>query len=309
MNERDLHDLLHDAVADVEPTRDLELGPRPRRGVHWAPVTVAAALTTVLALTGSVWLVQRGGSQAPPAAAARTTTVVAYAVVDTPAGPRLTADPREVDTGEDPLQAAVEQTLLVAPEARSLRPVWFDETPGWVAQVSVSGSSGVVTVDLGLGSAVDLSEAPKDVPLLGQAVAWTVATALDDPDVQVRMTSGGRADASFVPGADTPLLADGAALAPVTVETVADGAAVPSPVTVTGLAATFEGTVTWRLLDGDEVVREGFTTAEQCCTPSPYSFELDAPPGDYVLEVGETDPSDGEGTAPYVARSRLTIAE
>lgn len=307
MNERDLHDLLHDAVADVEPTRDLELGPRPRRGVHWAPVTVAAALATVLALTGAVWLVQRGGTPTGPQAATGTTSVVAYAVVDTPAGPRLTADLREVGADVDPLQAAVEQTLLAAPDATGLRPVWFDRTPDWVAQVSTASTAGSVTVDLRLGSAVDLSEPPKAVPLLGQAVAWTVATALGEPDVQVRMTLDGRPDASFVPGADTPLLVDGAALAPVTVESVGHRATVSSPVTVSGLAATFEGTVTWRLLDGDRVVREDFTTAEQCCTPSPYSFELSAPPGDYVLEVGETDPSDGEGAPAYVDTKQITV--
>jgi hypothetical protein len=42
-------------------------------------------------------------------------------------------------------------------------------------------------------------------------------------------------------------------------------------------------------------VRNGFTTAQECCTLSPYSFDVTAPPGDYTLVVHDTDESGGEG--------------
>ena len=41
----------------------------------------------------------------------------------------------------------------------------------------------------------------------------------------------------------------------------------------------------YTLRRGDDTVRNGFTTARECCTLSPYSFEVTAPPGDYTLEL------------------------
>jgi hypothetical protein len=69
---------------------------------------------------------------------------------------------------------------------------------------------------------------------------------------------------------------------------------VNSPFTVTGVAATFEANVQWELKDGSRVVRRGFTTAAECCTPSPYSFAVKAPPGTYTLVVHDSDVS-GKG--------------
>jgi hypothetical protein len=84
-------------------------------------------------------------------------------------------------------------------------------------------------------------------------------------------------------------------LAPVLVESPAEGATVPTTFTVEGRAATFEANVIWELKRGDDTVRNGFTTAQECCTLSPYSFEVTAPPGEYTLVVHDTDESDGEG--------------
>ena len=59
--------------------------------------------------------------------------------------------------------------------------------------------------------------------------------------------------------------------------------------------------------DGDRVVDEGFTTAKECCTLSPYSFEVDAPAGDYVLRVYDADMSGGEGNGEAEDTKRITI--
>lgn len=87
----------------------------------------------------------------------------------------------------------------------------------------------------------------------------------------------------------------------------ADGATLDSPFTVTGKAAAFEATVEWELAKDGTVVKDGFTTAEECCTLSPYSFEVTVDPGTYTLTVRNTDPSDGEGKPPAEASREITV--
>ena len=40
---------------------------------------------------------------------------------------------------------------------------------------------------------------------------------------------------------------------------------------------------------------------------SPYSFTVDAPPGSYTLVVHDTDPSGGEGLAPWRDTKDVTV--
>jgi hypothetical protein len=80
------------------------------------------------------------------------------------------------------------------------------------------------------------------------------------------------------------------------ISTPADGATVSSPFTVSGKAAAYEGNVQWELKQGSTVVRRGFATAKVCCTLSPYSFTVKAPPGTYTLVVHDEDV--GEGPPP-----------
>jgi hypothetical protein len=54
-------------------------------------------------------------------------------------------------------------------------------------------------------------------------------------------------------------------------------------------------------------VRHGFTTARECCTQSPYSFTVTAPPGDYTLVVHDTDESDGEGVGTSEDTKRVKV--
>ena len=96
-------------------------------------------------------------------------------------------------------------------------------------------------------------------------------------------------------------------LSAVSIATPAEGAVVPTRFEVTGQAATFEANVVWELKRGEEVVRQGFTTARECCTQSPYSFEVTAAPGDYTLVVHDTDESDGEGIGTSADTKRITV--
>jgi hypothetical protein len=305
--DRELRALLHDAVADVEPTGtpdDLHarLDQQPRRA--WLPLTLAAAVVTALVLVGVPLLLDRGPSTPPAAAPADTVDVVAYAAVETPSGPRLVADRREV-ASDDPLQAAVEETLNGEVSDPDFVRLW----PGGT-DVTVTRRADLVEVDFTEGLSGELPSESAVNWIAVQNVVWAVTEAIGDEDAEVRFLSEGDvmpvlleldARSAFKRANDANVVAQ------VLVESVGEGQTFDGPFTVSGLASAFEGTVTWRLLDGDEVVREGFTTAAECCTPSPYSFEVDAPPGDYVLEVGETDPSDGEGFPPYVDTKRVSI--
>ncbi len=85
----------------------------------------------------------------------------------------------------------------------------------------------------------------------------------------------------------------------------ADGATVSSPFTVSGKAAAYEGNVQWELKQGDTVVRHGFTTAEECCTLSPYSFQVSAPTGTYTLVVHDEDV--GEGPPPATDTAQVWV--
>jgi hypothetical protein len=85
----------------------------------------------------------------------------------------------------------------------------------------------------------------------------------------------------------------------------ADGATVSSPFAVSGKAATFEGNVQWELKQGTTVVRRGFTTTRVCCTMSPYSFTVKAPPGTYTLVVHDEDV--GEGPPPARDTAQVTV--
>jgi len=85
--------------------------------------------------------------------------------------------------------------------------------------------------------------------------------------------------------------------APVWIITPQDGDDVGRDIVVEGRGAFFEANVSWQLLQRGEVVKDGYTTAEECCTLSPYSFTIrDVAPGYYELRVFDADVT-GEGGA------------
>ncbi len=95
--------------------------------------------------------------------------------------------------------------------------------------------------------------------------------------------------------------------APVWIISPQDGQRVGRTFTVEGRGAFFEANVSWQLLRDGAVVDEGFATARECCTLSPYSFEVQAAPGDYVLRVYDADMSGGEGVGEQEDTKRVTV--
>ena len=58
---------------------------------------------------------------------------------------------------------------------------------------------------------------------------------------------------------------------------------------------------------GSLIVDSGNATAEECCTFSPFSFELDLEPGSYEIVVSESDESGGEGRPPMSDSRSFTV--
>ena len=318
MNDDRIRDLLHDAVADVEPRHGVrEIRTRTRaarshRSWAWgAGGAVAATAVTIaaVAVLGSGDRDQVPAPAGPPAASA----VPVYYLGDTGLGPRLFEESHggasSGDEGRDAVQQAVDGDAY-DPDYRS------DWPAGTRVNRVTSGGDGI-TVDL---SGPDLEDRPASVPADAarvslQQVVFTAQGVLRAPGRPVSFTlDGSPAHRLLGVAVRAPLSASSAddVLAPVSISTPVDMPGrdlrpLSSPVTVEGRASAFEANVQWELMRGDTVVRSGFTTAGECCTLSPYSFRFSAPPGEYTLVVHDEDASGGEGTPSSMDTKRIEI--
>ncbi len=253
-------------------------------------------------------------AEAPPAV---TTAVPVYYVGDTSRGPRLYREFHRVDTAGNPLEAAVAEAVSSAADDPDYRTDW----PAGTA-VSTSfdgiGSDGEISIEL-RNESTDLRERPAGMTAeqadiaVEQLIYTAQAATQTSAPVQFYLARQGsaenRTDTILGVPVSEPLAQGDAAdvLAQVWVIEPADQAEVTSPFKVSGLAAAFEANVQWELMQGDRVVRRGFTTAQECCTMAPYSFTVKAPPGDYTIVVHDTDESGGEGFAPWEDTKRVHV--
>jgi hypothetical protein len=319
----ELSRLLDDAVADVHPQGGTgQIRGRARRTAsagRWVPLTLAAAVATVLVIVGAAWLAERDPSGTPaaepgaPSRAAspepdpgRTLEVPVYYVGDTAIGPRLFAERHTLEgvTGTD-LEVAVQEALGGPPQD----PDYTAWTPvdGLAARATTNGTT--ITIDLSepLQRSPGMNDEAANVAL--QSLVWT-ADAVTGTEQPVQFTVDG-APVDQVLGIDTTAPISRASadsvLSTVSITSPAEGDTVSTRFDVTGQAATFEANVVWELKQGDTVVRNGFTTAQECCTLSPYTFTATAAPGDYTLTVHDTDESDGEGVGTSEDTKRITV--
>jgi Immunoglobulin-like domain of bacterial spore germination/Sporulation and spore germination len=322
-NDSDLRRLFDDAVSDVHPEGGTdEIRSRARRpsAMRWLPITVAAAAATAVVIAGGAWLAQRHPGSNPPVAGPGTTDTTAssgpaaghpvdatvYYVGSTAAGPRLYPEVRRVaDATDSDLQVAVDEALSGTPND----PDYQNAFKALGLTATATADSDAVTIDLSGAatrpSGMDDKTAEAAVQSLvrtadaaaksTQPVTFTVAGA------PVASVLGVPTDAPVAPAGDDSILAT------VLIDSPAQGATVPTRFTVTGRAATFEANVVWELKRGDATVRNGFTTAQECCTLTPYSFTVNAPPGDYTLVVHDTDESDGEGIGTSQDTKDITV--
>jgi len=224
-----------------------------------------------------------------------TTAETVYYVGQTPHGPRLYRETHDV-ASTDTATIAVRGAVTGKAQDPDYTSPWPSGTQ--VDQVSASGSA--ITVALRSGG-TSLTDRPAgmssdEASLAIQQVVYTAQDALSSK-APVSFTVDGQ-PATRLLGMDVSGGVDRApdtstealvwALSP------AEGAQVHSPFTVTGLANAFEANVVWELKQGGQVVQQGHTTAQQAFLMSPYSFNVDAPPGDYTLVVHDSDAS-GQG--------------
>lgn len=251
---------------------------------------------------------------APPAAAV-SQAVPVYYVGDTTHGPRLYREFHQATTA-DPLDAALQAAVGRGANGQSVGPMDPDYRTDWPAMTDASGTfdGDTITVDLSGDPQSALHDRPAgmsaaEAELAVQQLVYTAQAATQTTAPVQLLLSGKHTDTVLGVPASEPLARGDASstLAQVWIIEPAQGARVPSGFKVSGLAAAFEANVQWELKQGGTVVKKGFTTAQECCTMAPYSFTVDAPPGDYTLVVHDEDPSNGEGPGPWQDTKDITI--
>jgi hypothetical protein len=165
---------------------------------------------------------------------------------------------------------------------------------------------------------VRLSSGTRDAtPLAAEQLVWTVQAALGSSlpvhfelaDGSTDVAPGHAASTSYTRPSDQ--MAVLGQVAPIWVDEPARGSVVKAgaPLTVSGVASTFEANVQWQLLREGKVVDSGFTTASRGAPArGSYTFptKQSLTAGAYVLRVFATSANDGstvaEQVVPFTAR-------
>lgn len=217
-----------------------------------------------------------------------------YYVVRTAAGPRLARERHRL-AGVDPVAEAVEQMIAGADDP-DYRTMWDPRT----RVRGIKDEGGLVTVDLSREAL--RSEVGRRVGvLMKQQLVHTVTEVLGRR-ARVRLLVEGAPARRVWAGVSWRRPARRAEALGVRLLVQLDEprerSTSGSPVVVKGEAAVFEGTVQWRLIGDDGVVKKGFTTTAEAMRFTPFLFRIAAPPGSYTLVVSEDDVSGGEGRPP-----------
>jgi hypothetical protein len=238
----------------------------------------------------------------PEADATQIATVAAYYLADTPLGPRLAREFREVE-----LAGSVSEAALAAMAAEPLDPDY--RTP-WDpdARFIVTETPELITVDVTLP--LDGQPVPDDLGELAvQQLVYTLQGALQRTDPVRILRDGEPADDLW--GVD---VSDGVARAPqldvrqlVQINNPTEGQSKTSPVEISGEAALFEATYEWRVEQDGDVVADGFGESEEGQKFAEFSFEVELEPGDYEVFVEASDPSGGEGGGPMSDSRAFTV--
>jgi Immunoglobulin-like domain of bacterial spore germination/Sporulation and spore germination len=224
-----------------------------------------------------------------------TVTVPVYFVGETPHGPKLYRDDQQVPSA-DAAMTAVHAALA----GYSTDPDYTSPWPSTaqVDKVSADGSGITIALQSGGNSLADRPSgmSSDEATLAVQQLVYTAQDALSSK-APVSFTVDGQ-PASKLLGVDVSggvdRAPDTSTEALVWVLSPAEGAKVHSPFNVSGLANAFEANVVWELKQNGQVVKQGHTMAHEAFLMSPYSFHVDAPPGDYTLVVHDSDAS-GQG--------------
>ena len=342
-----LRGLLSDAVSDVEPhdaldsirsrTKVTPMSSRNRSGRPWRYALLGAVATAAviggiayaggnLSLTGNEDDTNAAGAPAPhrnsghrgsqttqstvpSASPLASQTVAAYYVGDTPQGPRLYREFDQVDAVSK--LAGALAVLTRTPADPDYGTPWPD---GAFADASYDGD--VVTVDLADSSVHDrpADMSADEAEAAVQQVVYTMQAAVQArAAVQFRL-DGNPVDqvlgvATSEPVTNAPQLD---VLSLVSITDPEQGAGASGTLKVSGVANSFEANVPWQILQGDQVVQEGYVTAEGAYGDElyPWHDSIDVSKlaaGDYTFRAQTDDPSGGEGKGPFVDTRAFTV--
>ncbi len=283
-----------------------------RRGGWRVVVAVLAVLAMVVAAAGVSYLALGGGggtttvpgsgrdSSTPPgsgrdASAAGTMTVPVYylgAVDGTPTGRLALFREFHRVTGTDPVVAAVSLMLTGRPDDPDYATRW----PAGTRLLDVTRRGSTAQVDLSADAATGSPEARVAALSVAQLV-YTVTGA--DPTVRnVALRIDGQVVPRLwgqVPTAEPLSRAPRIDVeAPIWLVSPPEGARVPDPVTVSGIASVYEAHVSWQVLAGGSVVRSGYVTAAEAGPArAPWSVTISLPSGSYQVRVFAASAEDG----------------
>jgi len=236
-------------------------------------------------------------------------TVPVYFVGDTPQGPRLFREFRTVPA-DNPLEEAA--ALMAAGEA--LDPDYRTAYPdGAFASVEYADGGFRVVLPDDTWTTTSGLDSSEEAPLAVQQLVYTLQ-GVQQERVPVTVFVGDSPVTLF--GVDT---AAGVQAEPqldvlglVSITAPEEGATVSGTFTASGVASSFEATVPWEVRQGDEVVLDGFATAEGWMDKLyPWEAEVDVSglePGEYTFVARTDDPSGGaEGAGPHEDSKTITV--
>ncbi len=247
----------------------------------------------------------------PPAP--QSIAVPVYYVGDAPAGTRLFREfhslPKESVSASqvsDALNEAID-TPALDPDYRS---DWPDDTSVVGVNVDGTGAGDLVWIDL----SGDVHDRPagmseEQAQMAVEQLIYTAQAVLQERH-PIQLTIDGKRTDTVLGVPTSEPLAEGDPMSvqgTVWIISPQEGDTVGQTFTVEGRGAFFEANVSWQLLQGDEVVKHGFATADEGMTLSPYSFEVTAAPGDYTLRVYDADVSGGEGVGEAEDTKDITV--
>lgn len=247
----------------------------------------------ILALVGCSQSPTIDGPSPTPSSSTSTTekAVAQYYVGDTARGFRLFREFHRANVGPSPIESAL--TLLF-----TTQPFDPDYTNLWP-----KGSKVNSVVIAGATATVDLSFPPLNVGAESEARAidqlvWT-ATAADPSVTEIKFLKDGKSVESFAGHVDTQgTFKRGLTyevLAPIWITSAEEGTVMTSPLTIGGLAQTFEANVQWQVIQNGKVVAQGATTAAEAAPArTPWEVKVtNLKPGVYTIRAFESSAKDG----------------
>lgn len=300
-----ISDLLHDAVAEIEPADRIdELRARtanPARSAArpWFYAAGATVLATAAAVTAFAVL---GNDSAPDSGPAHegheleTFLVPAYFVGDSGNGEARLYREFDEAQGHDALDAALER-IQRPPSDPDYRTTWAHGS-----FESASIENGTIEVEIG-----DAGGPPAQGGPAAQQVVYTLQGAAGE-QLPIQFVSDGEPVGGRHQAVPQHIM-----LNPMSISDPAEGSSYSGSFTARGRADSFEANVRWELRDEDDkVVADGFTTADGWGGKL-YKWETEidltgVPFGFYTFVALTDDPSGGaEGNGPYTDTRLITV--